>query len=176
MKTFNSIEELKPYYNKNTNTYEFMENGMRMNVEFKFNLDVNSHIYALNINAWNINAWNINASDIRARDIDVFNITAYLITALNINASDIRARDIDALNINASDINSWNINAGDISYYAVCFAYNNILCTSIKGRRANAKYFVLDGKITIKPKEEPKKKFTLELTDEQLEKVKEMLK
>ena len=46
MKTFNSIEELNLTYNKNTNTYEFMENGMRMNVEFTFNLDVDSHIYA----------------------------------------------------------------------------------------------------------------------------------
>lgn len=121
MKTFNSIEELKPYYNEDTNTYEFMENGMRMDVGFTFDLKVDSHIYA---------------------------------------------RDINARNINALDIN----------YYAVCFAYNNITCTSIQGRRDNAKHFVLDGEITIKPKEQPKQKVTLELTDEQLEKIKEILK
>ena len=130
MKTFNNIEEIKKYYNENTNTYEFVENGMIMNVEFTFDLDVNSHINANNINTRNINAY---------------------------------------------DINAYDINAWDISYYAVCFAYNNILCTSIKGHRKNAKHFALDGEITFKPKE-PKKKVTLELTDEQLEKVKEMLK
>ena len=131
MKTFKSIKELKPYYNERTNTYEFVENGMRMDVEFLFNLDVDSHINARNINAWDINARNITALDI---------------TAL------------------------------DITYYAVCYAYYNISCTSIQGRRENAKHFVLDGEITIKPEEQPKKTVTLELTDEQLEKIKEMLK
>lgn len=156
MKIFNSIEELKPYYNKRTNTYEFVENGLIMDVEFKFNLDVDSHINALNIKAWDINAG----------DID----------ALNINAGDIKALNIKAGDIKALNIKSWDINAGDISYYAVCFAYRNITCISIKGRRENAKHFVLDGEITIKPKEQLKKTVTLELTDEQLEKIKEMLK
>jgi hypothetical protein len=47
------------------------------------------------------------------------------------------------------NINAWNINAWDISYYAVCFAYKNITCKSIKGRRDNCKHFVLDEKIEI---------------------------
>ena len=151
MKTFNSIEELKPYYNERTNTYEFVENGVRMDVEFRFNLVIDSHIYA----------WNINARDINARDI---------------NARDINARNINTRDINVEDINARDINAEDINYYAVCFAYQDITCTSIQGRRDNAKHFVLDGEITIKPKEQPKKKVTLELTDEQLDKIKEMLK
>ena len=147
MKTFNSIEELKPYYNEKTNTYEFIENGLEMNVEFTFNLDVCSHILAKDIKAvMNIKALNINADDIKA--------------AMNIKADD----------IDAKDINAGNIKAGDINYYAVCFAYKNIICTSIKGRRENAKHFVLDGEITIKPK----KKVTLELNDEQLEKIREV--
>ena len=210
MRTFNSIEELKPYYNKNTNTYEFVENGVTMDVEFKFNLDVNSHILAGNIksgdiNAWNINAWNINSRNIIAWNINAGDINAGNIKAGNIKAGDINTGDINAGNINAGDINSrniiarnieawnikagdinagninawninsrnisagnikageikagdikaWNINAGvinacDISYYALCFAYQNISCTSIKGRRENAKHFVLDGEITIK--------------------------
>jgi hypothetical protein len=123
MKTFNSIEEIKKYYNADTNTYDFIEDGNRLDVEFEFDLNVDSHILARNINAY--------------------------------------------------DIKAWDINANDISYYAVCFAYKNIICTSIERRRDNAKHFVLDGEITIK---QPKKKVTLELTNEQLEKVKEMLK
>ena len=139
MKTFNSIEELIPYYNKKTNTYEFVENGMLIDIEFTFDLDVHSHIYAddikaRNINAWDINAWDINAWDIKAWDIDAW---------------DIKARHIKARNINAWDINAWDIKAKDISYHAVCFAYENITCASIIGRRDNAKHFVLDGEITI---------------------------
>jgi len=86
------------------------------------------------------------------------NINAEDIKAWDIKAWDIKAKDIDAWNIN-----TWNINARDISCYAVCFAYNNIECNSIKGRRQNAKHFCLDGKITAKkevqkPKKETKQK------------------
>ena len=43
-----------------------------------------------------------------------------------------------------------DINTYDITYYAVCFAHENIICDSIKGRRVNAKHFCLDGEITIR--------------------------
>ena len=66
------------------------------------------------------------------------------ITAWNITAWDINAEDITAMDINAMDIT-----AGDINFYAVCFAYNNIKCKSIKGTRENSKYFALDGKIIV---------------------------
>ena len=135
MKTFNSIEELKPYYNEKTNTYEFVENGMKMDVDFKFNLYVSGHILAGNINAWNINAWNINTINI---------------DALDINALDINARDINVGGINALNINALNIDARNVSYYAVCFAYKNIVCKSINGRRDSCKHFVLDGEIIFK--------------------------
>ena len=53
--------------------------------------------------------------------------------------------------ISAHNISAYNISArGSISYYAVCFAYYNIVCHSIKGARNGAKHFVLDGKITIR--------------------------
>ena len=76
------------------------------------------------------------------------------IDAMNIRAYDIDAYNIDAYNLNAGDIEAWNISACNISadninYYAVCFAYNNIFCKSIKGRRKNAKHFVLDGKLEV---------------------------
>jgi hypothetical protein len=77
----------------------------------------------------------IDAGDINARDI---------------NAVNIDARNIDAWDINAWDINAWDIDARDITYYGVCFAYDNIECTSINGRKENAKHFCLDGEITIK--------------------------
>ena len=97
------------------------------------------NIIALNINAWNINALNITALDITARDI---------------NARDINALNITACNITARDINAVGITAEYINYYAVCFAYKNINCKSIKGRRVNYKHFVLDGEIKTKENEE----------------------
>lgn len=148
MKKFNSIEEIRKYYNTNTNTYEFVEDGIRLDVEFAFNLEING----------NINARDIKAYDINALDINALNIKSYDIKARDIEAYDINALDINALNIEARDIKAQNIYAGDITYSAVCFAYQNIECSSIKGRRVNTKHFVLDGEIKIieKGKEERK--------------------
>ena len=138
----------------------------------------------VDIKAWNIKAGNINAGNIDARDINAWNIKAGNINAGNINAGNIDARDINAGNIdarninvgniNARDINAEGINAGNIDYYAVCFAYNYIACTSIKGKRYNNKHFCLDGKINFK--EEIKKKVTPELTQEQIDKIQSIIK
>lgn len=124
-KIFNSLDEIQKYYNEESNTYIFKEYGIYINlVIFNFNLNVKSNIYA-----WNIYARNINALNIHAKDICV----CYL----------------DANDIKVHDINAQRINANNISYYAVCYAYENIKCKSIKGRKNNAKHFVLDGHIYI---------------------------
>ena len=103
----------------------------------------------------------------------VFNDNVEFNFDLDVNAH-INAQNINAKHIKVRDIKAYDIKAGDISYYSVCFAYNSITCKSIQGRRHNHKHFVLDGDIIYKPKE--KKQVTLELTDEQLEKIKEILK
>jgi len=90
-------------------------------------------------------------------DIDALKIHARDIIARNINARDIDARDIDAEDINALKILAENIIARDISYYAVCFALNNITCKSIKGCTENSKHFCLDGKIKENEKKRKKK-------------------
>ena len=120
IREFNCLEEIQKYYDKKTNTYIFIENkGYIDLVIFNFDLKVDS---------------NIRAYDIRAENID----------ALNIDAVDINARDITARNIDA-----WNINARNINYYGVCFAYENIKCKSIKGRRENARHYALDGELEV---------------------------
>ena len=122
-KIFNSLDEIQKYYDKESNAYIFKENGKYINiVAFNFNLNVES---------------NIDAQDIKAQSIN----------AININASDISAWNIIAGDINAENINAQRINANNISYYAVCYAYENIKCKSIKGRKHNSKHFVLDGSI-----------------------------
>ena len=124
-KIFNSLDDIQKYYDEESNTYIFKEYGIYINlVVFNFNLNVKSNIYAWNIYARNINALNINAKDIYACSLDV---------------NDIKVHDISAASINADNIN----------YYAVCYAYENIKCKSIKGRKYNSKHFVLDGGIYI---------------------------
>lgn len=124
-KEFYSLDEIEEYYDEKSNTYIFKEDGKYVDlVVFNFDLNIQANI-------------------------DVKNIDAYNIDALNIDACNIDASDIKAMNIEAWDINAWNIEAQDISYYAVCFAYNNIKCKSIKGRRNNSKHFVLDGKLEV---------------------------
>ena len=139
IREFNSLEEIQEYYDKETNTYIFKENGEHIDLVI-FNFD-------LNLDA-NIEVYNINACDILVRDINACNIKAH-----NIYANDIKAKNIIANDIAAGDINAWNIDAYDISYWAVCFAYNNIKCKSIEGRRKNAKHFVLDGKLVVEEDE-----------------------
>ena len=124
VKEFNSLEEIQKYYDKNTNTYVFKKMGLYIDsVKFNFNLEVRANIDASVIDALNIIAWNINAGNIKAHDIY------------------------------ADDIFAFNIIANDISYYGVCVAYESIKCKSIEGRRANAKHFVLDGKLEVEENE-----------------------
>ena len=112
-----NLEEMKPYYNRDTNTYEFAKNGGKLDVCFNIPLNIKA----------NIKARNIKATDIKAQDIN--------------------ADSINASNINAWDINSWNIDAKNIEFYAICCAYNSLKCITIKGKRENSKYFCLENNI-----------------------------
>ena len=134
-KEFNSLEEIEEYYDEKSNTYIFKEDGKYIDlVVFNFDLDINANIEAGSIDALDICAGNIKAYDIDTKDLN----------SVNIEAWDIYARDIYACNIEAD-----NIKARNISYFAVCFAYDNIKCKSIEGSRENSKHFVLDGKLDI---------------------------
>ena len=164
-KTFNSLEELKKYYNEETNTYIFREGENWFNVDIQFNLKIESNIKACDINAYDINAWDIKARDIKARDIKACDINAWDIKARDIKACDIKACDINACDINAYDINAWDIkacdikacdinaydiNAWDIVFWAICIATKTLICKSITGARNNAKYLCLDNEPVIK--------------------------
>ena len=140
MKVFNNLEEMKPYYNEETNTYEFIENGNLIDVKIDFDLNIECNINARDIQAWDIEAWDIEAWDIKAR-----NIRARDINAVNINAWDIKAKYIIA-----RDISAENINANNILYDSVCYARSKFVCNSIKGTRKNSKYFCLDSDVVIK--------------------------
>ena len=150
MKVFNNLEEMKPYYNEKTNTYEFIENGCHIDIVIDFELDINSNIRAGDIKARDIKAWDISAEDISAEDISAEDIKALNINAQDINALDISALNIRARDISAEDISAENINANNILYDSVCYARSKFVCNSIEGTRPNSKYFCLDSEIVIK--------------------------
>ena len=109
-------------------------------VTFECSISIDASINAYNIDAYNIKAYDINAHNINACDI---------------NANNINAGNIDAGNIDAGDIDAYNIDADDISYYAFCFSYNSIKCSSIKARREkHSEPICLDGKLEIKEQED----------------------
>ena len=160
VKQFNSFDEIKKYYDEESNTYIFREDGVNIDlVVLNFNLDINA-----NIIADTIRGWNINANDIDVYNIDCYDTVAKNIVACSINAHDIEANDIEttedikawniyAHNITAKNIMADNIYAHDISYWAICYAIQNIECHSIKGRRKNHKQFVLDGTLEVEENE-----------------------
>ena len=141
IRQFNSLEEIQKYYDKDKNAYIFKEDGKYIDlVVFDFDLRIKADIYARDIKAHHIFALNIDAWDINAWDINAYNIEAWDIIAWNIKAINIKVENI---------LKSTTINARFIRYHAICLAYSNIKCQSIKGRRDNAKHFVLNGKIEM---------------------------
>ena len=168
---FNSLDEIQKYYDEKSNTYIFREDGIYIDLFiFKFNLDVDANISASNIRGWNIKAYDIDVYEIYAQDIVVKNIDACSINAHDIEAvdietyEDIKAWNIHAHNITAKNIIADNIYAYDISYWAVCYAIQNIECHSMKGRRKNHTYFALDGSIYIDVPIEMMSKEALEIS------------
>ena len=120
MIVINNQEEMKPYYNKETNTYIFSENNRLIDIKIDFDLNIKCNIEARNIESWDI------------------------------KSGDINAWDINACNIDSGDIKSCNIKSNNIDFNAVCFAYESFVCNTIIGRRENSKYFCLDSEVVIK--------------------------
>ena len=156
---------MKKYKSQNEVIADIKDGVLAVNEDVKFECSiaieakiiVQGNINAGDINAGDINAWNINAGDINAGDINAGDINAW-----NINARDIDAGDINAWNINARDID-----AGNIKYYAACLSYKNITCTSITAKREkHCDPVCLDGKLTIKPKEDDEVNAAIKLLTE----------
>ena len=92
---------------------------------------------------------NLNCEDLNCRDLDCRDLNCWNLDCRDLNCWNLNCRDLDCLDLSCCDLKARNI-----SYYAVCFAYKNIECETIKGRRENCKHFVLDGKIIINGKEQ----------------------
>ena len=158
-KVFNNLKEIKKYYNRKTNTYDFSsKKGHSIDkIILNFDLNVESDIIACdisapsitakNINAWDITAWEINACDIKCVNINAGMIKARDIDGLHIKSMNIYARDIKAFGLIAV-----NIYARDIVYTTMygCGAYEDLKCNSINciGRSAPL-HFTYYGKLEV---------------------------
>jgi hypothetical protein len=121
---FRNLGEMQPYFDEETNTYEFVKRGRYLDIEITFALDVKS----------NIRAGHVHALDIKA---------------LNIEARDIFAEDVEAKTLEVRSIKAENIKAQDIEFWDLCITEGSIYCNSIQGRHFNSLYYCIDGGLHI---------------------------
>ena len=156
IKVFNNIKEIKKYYNKKTNTYDFRskKGNYIEKVILAFDLNVKANIEAWDIIAPSITAKNINACDITVWDMNACDIKAHNINAGMIKARDIKAIGIKSMNIYARDIKTYgiitvNIYARDIIYATRCLAYEDFKCNSIKCIDPAPLHYTIYGKLEV---------------------------
>lgn len=156
IKVLNNIKEIKKYYNRKTNTYDFRskKGNFIEKVILNFDLNVDSNIEALDIIAPSITAKNINACDITVWDMNACDIKAHNINAGIIKARDIKGIHIKSMNIYARDIKvygftSVNIYARDIIYSTRCLAYDDFKCNSIKCTYPIPLHYTKYGKLEV---------------------------
>ena len=134
MLVFKNIEEMKPYYNAETNTYEFKENDRMLDISIEFDLDCLANIEARDIKAKNITALYIKSDNLDAYDIIAENVEVREL----VSASEIKVK----LKLSARIIESETIEAGKISavYVTATHSINacNIVATSIVTLYLNA--------------------------------------
>ena len=154
-KVFNSIEEMKRYYDEETNTYRFRENYKLIDeIIINFDLNIESNIEARDVRATSITAKNIQARDITVWDINACDIgssciNAGVIQARNVSASSIKTMNLYARDITAFRVTAVNIYARDIIYFTMCFAYKDFKYNSIKCGQQNPIHFSKYGKLEV---------------------------
>ncbi|HOZ54235.1 MAG TPA: hypothetical protein PKY25_02795 [Bacilli bacterium] len=109
MTIINNQEELNKYYIMENNSYTIADD-----VEFKFNINVESQIFTLNLICKNIKALKITTASIKAQNISAGEIDAIDINACYINANKIYAGNITAYNIKAAHIKAYKINSDNL--------------------------------------------------------------
>ena len=127
------------------NDIEIAFDGFNLRADIKCR-HIYSKDYKRDIKALHIGAGKIEVAKLQALDIYTFGD----VYANEVYAGDIKTESIRAKKICANNIYADYIEADDIDYYAVCFAYEDIHCRSIKGRRGNSRHFSLDGKVIIR--------------------------
>jgi hypothetical protein len=114
----------------------------------RFSLVVNGDLKCHNLDCRDLDCHNLNCWD-----LDCHNLNCYDLNCWDLNCWDLNCCNLNCWDLDCHDLNCHDLDCLDLSFYAVCFAYKNIVCQSISSRRENSRYFVLDGKIFIDGKE-----------------------
>jgi len=102
------------------------------------------------LTCWDLNCWNLTCRDLTCEDLTCEDLKCRNLNCRNLDCWNLTCRDLTCRNLKCLNLECWNITCRDLSYYALCFAYHSIKCTSYKARReVHQKPMCLDGEITI---------------------------
>ena len=93
---------------------------------------------------------NFTGGDFNGGDFTGWNFTGRDFNGGDFNGWDFNGGDFKGRNFTGRNFTGGDFNGGVISYYAVFCVYDSCFCSSIVGRRKNARHFALDGKIEIR--------------------------
>jgi len=93
---------------------------------------------------------NLNCLNLKCLNLTCWDLTCWDLKCLNLKCLNLNCFDLTCRNITCWDLTCGNLKCRDLSYYALCFAYHSITCTSYKARReVHQKPICLDGELTI---------------------------
>jgi len=108
------------------------------------------NLKCLNLTCWDLTCWDLDCRDINCLNLNCFDLTCWDLDCRNLTCWNLTCFDLTCRDINCRDINCRDITCRDLSYYALCFAYQSITCTSYKARRdVHQEPICLDGELTI---------------------------
>ena len=122
-------------------------------VRFECDISIGASIV---VTKGNLTCWDLNCFDLTCWDLDCRNLKCWNLTCFDLTCRDINCRDLIC----------GNLKCRDLSYYALCFAYKSIKCTSYKARReVHQEPICLDGELTIVKKEDDATKEAIKLLE-----------
>ena len=140
---------MKIYKTQEEVTADIKDGVLAIKGDVRFECDISIRA-SIVVTKGDLNCWSLDCLN-----LDCLNLTCENLTCENLNCRDLTCWDIDCLNLKCWDIDCFNLNCLNLSYYARCFAYYSITCTSYKARReVHQEPMCLEGELTIVKKED----------------------
>jgi hypothetical protein len=127
-----SKEELNPFYNTSTDTYELIKDGKFLSVTFKNPMIIESHLKAFYIYANFLKVKNITTYGLKAKDIFCEDIKAIDIVCQNLIGNHVYTKTLYAKDI-ILDV----LHATSISYHAACICYTSLRTKTLTHRKVH---------------------------------------
>lgn len=128
--SISSKEELNPFYDTSTETYEFIKDGKFLSVTFKHPMIIEGHIKAFYIYANFLKVRNITTYGLKAKDVFCEDVKAIDIVCQNLIGNHVYTKTLYA-----KDIILGVLHATSISYYAACICYTSLRTKTLTHRK-----------------------------------------